>query len=62
VGSEMCIRDSSKYAQLNTCVNEIQAAERIMNHCGVPFLNTSHKSIEEISVAIMQLVRIKRQF
>ncbi|HRG62349.1 MAG: kinase/pyrophosphorylase [Neisseriales bacterium] len=53
---------NSKYAQLNTCVNEIQAAERIMNHCGVPFLNTSHKSIEEISVAIMQLVRIKRQF
>ncbi len=53
---------NSKYAQLNTCINEIEAAEHIMHNCGIPFLNTSHKSIEEISVAIMQMVKIKRQF
>lgn len=53
---------NSKYSQLNTCINEIQAAERIMTNCEIPFLNTSHKSIEEISVAIMQVVKLKRQF
>jgi hypothetical protein len=53
---------NSKYAQLATCSSEIAAAERIMHHCGIPFLNTSHKSIEEISVAIMQMVRLKRQY
>lgn len=53
---------NSKYAQLSTCVNEINAGELMMHHCGIPFLNTSHKSIEEISVAIMQQVKIKRQF
>lgn len=53
---------NTKYAQLSTCIQEIQAAERMMNHCSVPFLNTSHKSIEEISVAMMQVVKLKRQF
>ena len=53
---------NTKYSQLNTCINEIQAAERMMNNCGIPYLNTSHKSIEEISVAMMQLVKLKRQF
>ncbi len=53
---------NSKYSQLNTCMNEIQSAERIFTHCEIPFLNTSHKSIEEISVAIMQVVKLKRQF
>ena len=53
---------NTKYSQLNTCINEIQAAERMMNNCGIPYLNTSHKSIEEISVAMMQLVKLIRQF
>lgn len=51
-----------KYAELATCIQEINAAERIMHNAGIPFLNTSHKSIEEISVAIMQMVRLSRQF
>ncbi|MEN9945999.1 MAG: hypothetical protein RLZZ293_385 [Pseudomonadota bacterium] len=48
---------NSNYAKLMTCINEIKAAEIIMHNCEVPFLNTSHKSIEEISVAIMQIHR-----
>lgn len=51
---------NSNYAELQTCISEINAAERIMHNCSVPFLNTSHKSIEEISVAIMQQIKIKR--
>jgi regulator of PEP synthase PpsR (kinase-PPPase family) len=52
----------SEYANLTTCINEIAAAERVMRNCSIPFLNTSHKSIEEISVAIMHLIKLKRQF
>ena len=53
---------NSKYAKLETCIEEIRAAEHIMHNCGIPFLNTSKKSIEEISVAIMQMVKLKRKF
>lgn len=52
----------TKYASLENCQMEIAAAEKIMNTCGVPFINSNHKSIEEISVAIMQLVKLTRQF
>lgn len=52
----------SRYAMMETCKREIAAAERIMHNCGVPFLNTSHKSIEEIAVAMMQIVKLTRQF
>lgn len=53
---------NSKYAEMSTCITEIQAAERIMHNCGIPFLNSSLKSIEEISVAIMQLIKLTRRF
>ena len=53
---------NSLYAKMSTCVNEIAAGERIMHNCGIPFLNTSHKSIEEISVAIMQQIKLTRRF
>lgn len=52
----------SKYAERSTCQQEISVAEHIMHNCGIPFLNTSHKSIEEISVAIMQIVKLTKQF
>ncbi len=52
----------SEYAKLSTCQDEVAAAERIMQLNGVPILNTSLKSIEEISVGIMQGIRLKRNF
>lgn len=52
----------TRYAEVETCRQEIIAAEHIMHNCGIPFLNSSHKSIEEISVAIMQMVKLTRQF
>ena len=53
---------NSKYAQLNTCINEIQAAERIMNHCGVPYLNTSHKSIEKYPLQLCSWCELNANF
>lgn len=51
---------NSKYADISTCQSEITAAEVIMHHYDIPFLNTSKRSIEEISVAIMQRIKLYR--
>jgi regulator of PEP synthase PpsR (kinase-PPPase family) len=53
---------NTDYSDINTCSREIQVAEQIMRSYEVPFLNTSKKSIEEISVAIMQSINLHRQF
>jgi len=50
----------SEYADIKTCQTEIIAAENIMRKHNIPFLNTSKKSIEEISVAIIQLIKLVR--
>lgn len=46
------------YADMSTCTNEVYHAEQIMHKYQIPFLDTSKKSIEEIAVAIMQLIKI----
>jgi len=53
---------NTDYADIHTCSREIQAAEHIMRIYEVPFLNTSTKSIEEISAAIMQSINLQRKF
>lgn len=50
----------SDYADIKVCETEIAAAEAIMRRQNIPFLNTSKKSVEEISVAIMQLIKLNR--
>jgi regulator of PEP synthase PpsR (kinase-PPPase family) len=49
---------NSKYAELNTCKTEVAAAEHIFQDDDIPYLNVSKKSIEEISVAIMQRIKL----
>jgi len=51
---------NSEYADIKVCQREIIAAEAILRKQNIPFLNTSKKSVEEISVAIMQLIKLKR--
>lgn len=53
---------NSEYANINTCAKEINAALHIMETYDIPYLNTSKKSIEEISVAIMQSINLHRKF
>ncbi len=53
---------NTQYAGLSNCRFEIMAAENIMRQCGVSFLNTTIKSIEEISVAIMHQIKLVRRF
>lgn len=51
---------NSDYADINICQSEVFAAEQIMHAYDIPFLNTSKKSIEEISAAIMQRIKLYR--
>lgn len=48
-------RPNSQYASLAQCQKEISAIESMYHHENIPFLDTSHMSIEEIATTIIQL-------
>ncbi|MBS7351303.1 MAG: kinase/pyrophosphorylase [Comamonas sp.] len=49
-------RPDSRYASLQNCRYEVAEAEAMMRRAGVPWLSSTHKSIEEISTTVLQLV------
>ncbi|MCL2658089.1 MAG: kinase/pyrophosphorylase [Betaproteobacteria bacterium] len=53
-------RPNSVYASLDNCRYEIDAAQRLMRREGIPFLDSTSRSIEEISAKIMQEVRLDK--
>lgn len=53
-------RANSKYASLENCRYEIREAEKLMRMHGINWLDSSTKSIEEISTTIMQEINIER--
>ena len=54
-------RPGSTYASLQQCQTEIRTIEAMFHHEGIPYLDTSHVSIEEICTTIMQKMKIKRR-
>lgn len=50
----------SRYAALAGCRHEIQAAEAIMRTCGIPFLDSTNLSIEEIATTILHRAGLER--
>jgi regulator of PEP synthase PpsR (kinase-PPPase family) len=50
-------RAGSNYASLANCHYEVAEAERMMRREGIRWLSTTHKSIEEISTTILQVLR-----
>jgi len=54
-------RPNSRYAALENCRNEVEAAERMMKREGIRWLSSTTKSIEEIAATIMQEVRLERR-
>ncbi|MDR1275686.1 MAG: kinase/pyrophosphorylase [Candidatus Accumulibacter sp.] len=50
-------RPNSRYADLENCRYEIREAEKMMRQQGIHWLDSSLKSIEEISATIMQEIR-----
>lgn len=51
-------RPASKYASLENCVYEVDAAQKMMRREGIRWLDSTTKSIEEIAAVIMQEVRL----
>ncbi|MDO4223329.1 MAG: pyruvate, water dikinase regulatory protein [Acinetobacter sp.] len=51
----------SRYASFNQCQMELRAIEGIYISEGIPYLNVSEMSIEEISTRILQIAGLKRK-
>lgn len=53
-------RPDSKYASIGQCRNEVTAAENLYRSKGIPFIDSTSMSIEELAVEIMQRVGVER--
>ena len=53
-------RPGSKYATLENCRFEVKEAEHLMQQHGIPMLDTTTKSIEEIATTILHRAKLER--
>ncbi|MBS0319902.1 MAG: kinase/pyrophosphorylase [Proteobacteria bacterium] len=53
-------RPGSSYASLDNCRYEVREAENLMRHEGIPLLDTTSKSIEEIATTILHRAKLER--
>jgi len=54
-------RPDSKYASFENCRYEVQAAERLMKQHGIPYLDSTTKSIEEIATHMLHEAHLVRR-
>lgn len=54
-------RPDSRYAALENCRYEVEQAEKMMRRYGIPWLNSTTRSIEEIATKILQDIRVERR-
>ncbi|MBN7794323.1 kinase/pyrophosphorylase [Microbacterium esteraromaticum] len=52
-------RPSSRYSSLEQCTLELRRAEDLYRRHRIPFLNSSTKSVEEMSAVIMQTMKLR---
>ncbi len=52
---------SSKYSSIHQCQHEIKEAEAMYRRYGIPFIDSTHYSIEEISTRILAAANIERR-
>lgn len=55
-------RPDSRYASPDQVSYEVQKAENLFRNAGIPFINTTHPSIEEISTTILHQSGLKRRY
>jgi len=53
-------RPGSRYAQLDNCRHEVREAEHLMHQHGIPMLDTTSKSIEELATTILRRAKLQR--
>ena len=54
-------RPDSKYASIENCRSEVNEAESMFRQFGIPFMSTTHKSVEELAASILQSTKVKRR-
>ena len=55
-------RSNSRYASYAQCQFEIQVVEALFQRENIPFVNSTHQSVEEIAAKIMATQNINRRF
>lgn len=53
-------RSNSRYSSHKQCQMEVEAVESLFRQLNIPFLNTTHFSVEEISTRILQITGLER--
>jgi regulator of PEP synthase PpsR (kinase-PPPase family) len=53
-------RPGSKYASLQNCVSEVREAEALLRNEAIPYLDTTHRSIEELASTILHHANLAR--
>ncbi len=54
-------RPDSRYAALDNCRYEVAAAEKLMRQAGIPFIDSTTKSIEEIATHMLHEAHLVRR-
>lgn len=54
-------RANSTYAHIDTCKQEVADAQAMFRRHKIPYTNTTHKSVEELAISIMQECNLKRK-
>jgi hypothetical protein len=54
-------RPDSRYAAVDNCRYEVSAAERLMKQAGIPYLDSTTKSIEEIATHMLHEAHLVRR-
>lgn len=52
-------RPSTRYSSLAQCTRELRRAENLYRTVGIPYLNSSTKSVEEMSAVILQTLKLR---
>ncbi|MCG8670776.1 MAG: kinase/pyrophosphorylase [Pseudomonadales bacterium] len=54
-------KSNSKYASINQCTQEVRGAEALYHRYNLPYINSTHASIEEISTKIISEAGLNRR-
>lgn len=54
-------KPGSEYASLKNCEYEVREAEALMRQEGIPYLDATSKSIEELATAVLHEAKLKRK-
>lgn len=55
-------RPDSHYASPENCCSEVDVAEEMFSRHDIPYLSSTHKSVEELAASILQKSGLKRRF